>query len=240
MLDQIWPFDCAITGWHVAECSFSKIRVCSSFGCYGGAEQLLQWWRGCRCMIGSDLRWCWQRWRRDDGGTQLQFWLAFFSRDSWWWWEIWFVAAAAPIWCAMEMVIPWWMKLCSCEQWFRCRCRQCAFVTRVNGGPVEGDECTTAAPGEVERELYRDDGGVTVASAGTWMVAGVAVAWGSGAVAIAPARVAVNLCSVEGACLFRREWRLTWWRLLGFPRKEARVEDGDVARSEWFTCMCKD
>ena len=43
--------------------------------------------------------------------------------------------------------------------------------------------------------------------------------------------------------LFQREWqlpRLTWWRLLGFPRLEARVEDDDVAPFDWFTCMCKD
>jgi len=36
-----------------------------------------------------------------------------------------------------------------------------------------------------------------------------------------------------GAGDWRREWRLpqlTWWRLLGFPREEARVEDDDVAR----------
>jgi len=30
-----------------------------------------------------------------------------------------------------------------------------------------------------------------------------------------------------------------WW-LLGFPREEARVENDDVARPNWFTCMCKD
>jgi len=46
-----------------------------------------------------------------------------------------------------------------------------------------------------------------------------------------------------GAGDWRREWRLpqlTWWRLLGFPREEARVEDDDAAWPDWFTCMCKD
>ena len=43
------------------------------------------------------------------------------------------------------------MKLCGCKHWFR----------------WEGDECTATAPGEVERELYEDDGGVAVANAGT-------------------------------------------------------------------------
>ena len=37
----------------------------------------------------------------------------------------------------------------------------------MNGGRQEGDECATAAPSEVERELHEDDGGVAVASVGS-------------------------------------------------------------------------
>ena len=58
----------------------------------------------------------------------------------------------------------------------------------------------------VFRSMEHESGVLAVAS---WLPCGE-----DGAVAIAPARIMVNMCSIEGAGLFRREWRwkaLKWW-----------------------------